>query len=57
MRNANANTSRRKQRPGPRGDQGVVDPIFYPDRSASEVARFRREGKKFFETAVRKRAH
>jgi len=52
----NANTSRRKQRPGPRGDQGVVDPVFYPDRSASEVARFRREGKRFFETAVRKRS-
>jgi hypothetical protein len=32
-----------------------MDKIFYPDRSASETARFHQEGKQFFETAVRRR--
>ncbi len=52
----NANTSRRKQNPGPRGSQGgYVDPVFYPDRSAEEIRRFRQEAKRFFETAVRRK--
>jgi len=32
----------------------MYDPIFYPDRTPAEAARFRREGKRFFETAVRR---
>ena len=33
----------------------MYDPIFYPDRTPAEVARFRREGAEFFEAVVRRR--
>jgi len=34
----------------------MYDPIFYPDRTPAEAARLRREGKRFFEAAVRRQS-